>query len=159
MAFATQCTPQGYSSLSAGIITTVIVLIIGYVIVSRIVGLAVRLVAPLVLLVILGGAGLFSGLIPDRSPATPYAPYEQAQHRPDADLSDMRLRDIADLALDAVRSVLQSGLALLNGLSEPEPRREPHWPDEPQRTHRGEPYEGPPDFADHPRYGEPRRGW
>lgn len=159
MAFATQCTPQGYSSLSAGIITTVIVLIIGYVIVSRIVGLAVRLVAPLVLLVILGGAGLFSGLIPDRSPATLYAPYEQAQHRPDADLSDMRLRDIADLALDAVRSVLQSGLALLNGLSEPEPGREPGWSDRPQHSRRGERYGAPPDGIDDPHQGERRREW
>jgi hypothetical protein len=29
--------------------------------------------------------------------------------------------------------VLQGSLALLNGVSEPEPRREPRWPDEPQR--------------------------
>ncbi len=111
--------------MSTGIIATAIVLIISYVIVSRIVGLAFRLVIPLVLLVILGGAGVFSGLMPERSPADPYAPYGQAQHRP-ADISDLRLRDITDMAVDAVRSVLRGSLALLNGISEPEPRREPH---------------------------------
>jgi hypothetical protein len=149
---------KGTSTLSTGIIATAIVLIIGYVIVSRIVGLAFRLVIPLILLVILGGAGVFSDLMPERSPADPYAPYGQVQHRP-ADISDLRLRDIADMAVDAVRSMRRGSLALLNGISEPEPRREPHWPDEPQRTRRGEPYEEPPDFADYLRHGEPRRGW
>ena len=38
--------------MSTGIIATAIVLIIGYVIVSRIIGLAFRLVVPLVLLVV-----------------------------------------------------------------------------------------------------------
>jgi hypothetical protein len=60
--------------LSIGIIATAIVLIIGYVIVSRLVGLAFRLVVPLVLLIILGGAGVFSGLLPERHPADSYAP-------------------------------------------------------------------------------------
>ena len=83
--------------MSTGIIATAIVLIIGYVIVSRIVGLAFRLVIPLVLLVILGGAGVFSDLMPERSPTDPYAPYGQVQHRP-ADISDLRLRDITDMA-------------------------------------------------------------
>jgi hypothetical protein len=144
--------------LSTGIIATAIVLIIGYVIVSRIVGLAFRLVIPLVLLVILGGAGVFSDLMPERSPADPYAPYGQVQHRP-ADISDLRLRDVPDMAVDAVRSVLRGSLALLNGISEPEPRREPHWPDEPHHARRGEPYGAPPDHTDDPRQGEPRRGW
>jgi len=107
--------------LSTGIITTAIVLIIGYVIVSKIVGLAFRLVVPLVLLLILGGTGIFSGLMPDRAPADQYAPYGQTQHRPD-DIGDLRLRDIANMAADAVRSVLQAGLAFLNGMPEPEPR-------------------------------------
>ena len=138
---------------------TAIVLVIGYIIVSRIVGLAFRLVVPLVLLVILGGAGMFSGLMPERSPADQYTPYGQAQHRSSGDVGDPRLRDIADMAADAVRSVLQGGLALLNGLSEPEPRRDPHWPDEPHHSRRGEPYGAPPDFTDDPRQGEPRRGW
>jgi hypothetical protein len=145
--------------LSTGIIATAIILIIGYVIVSRIVGLAFRLVVLLVLLVVLGGAGVFSGLTPERSPADQYAPYGQAQHRPSGDVGDLRLRDIADMAADAVRSVLRGGLALLNGLSKPEPRRDPHWPDEPQHSRRSEPYGAPSDFTDDLRHGEPRRGW
>jgi hypothetical protein len=145
--------------LSTGIIATAIVLIIGYVIVSRIVGLAFRLVVPLVSLVILGGAGMFSNLMPVHSPADPYTPHGQAQHRPDASIGDLRLRDISAMAVDAVRSVLRGSLALLNGVAEPEPGREPRWADEPQRTRRDEPYEGPSDFADLPRYREPRRGW
>jgi hypothetical protein len=76
---------------------------------------------------------VFSGLTPERSPADQYAPYGQVQHRPSGDVGDLRLREIADIAADAVRSVLRGGLALLNGLSEPEPRRDPHWPDEPRR--------------------------
>jgi hypothetical protein len=145
--------------LSTGIIATAIVLIIGYVIVSRLVGLAFRLVVPLVLLVILGGAGVFSGLLPERPPADSYAPYGQAQHRSEADVGDLRLRDIAEMAVNTIRSVLQGSLALVNGVSEPEPRREPRWLDEPQRMRRDEPYESSPDFADDPRQGEPRRGW
>jgi hypothetical protein len=148
--------------LSTGIIATAIVLIIGYVIVSRLVGLAFRLVVPLVLLIILGGAGVFSGLMPERPPADSYAPYGQAQHRIDSHVShfgDLRLRDIADMAVDTIRSVLQGSFALLNGVSEPEPRREPRWLDEPQRMRRDEPYESSPDLADDPRQGDPRRGW
>jgi hypothetical protein len=145
--------------VSTGIIATAVVLIIAYIIVSRIVGLAFRLVVPLVLLVFLGGAGVFSGLMPERSPADPYTSYDQDQHRPDADIGDLRLRDIGDTAVDTVRSVLQGSLALLHGISKPEPRREPRWPDEPQHTRRGGPYEDSPDFADDPRQGEPRRGW
>jgi hypothetical protein len=145
--------------LSTGIIATAIVLIIGYVIVSRIVGLAFRLVVPLVLLVILGGAGVFSGLLPERAPADHYAPYGQAEHRPSGEIGDLRLRDIADMAADAVRSVLRGSLAVLNGASEPEPRREQRWTDEPHHSRHGEPYGAPPDFTDNPRQGEPRRGW
>jgi hypothetical protein len=145
--------------LSIGIIATAIVLIIGYVIVSRLVGLAFRLVVPLVLLIILGGAGVFSGLMPERPPADAYAPYGQVQHRSEANIGDLRLRDIAEMAVDTIRSVLQGSLALLNGVSEPEPRREPRWLDEPQRMRRDEPYEGSPGFADDPQQGDPRRGW
>ncbi len=145
--------------MSTSVIVTAIVLVIGYIIVSRIVGLAFRLVVPLVLLVILGGAGMFSGLMPERSPADQYTPYGQAQHRPSGDVGNPRLRDIADMAADAVRSVLRGGLTLLNGLSEPEPRRDPHWPDKPHHSRRGEPYGAPPAFSDDPRQGEPRRGW
>ncbi len=145
--------------MSAGFIATAIVLIIGYVIVSRILGLAFRLVVPLVLLVILGGAGVFSNLMPERSPTDPYAPYGQVQHRPRGDIGDLRLRDIADMAVDAVRSVLRGSLALLNSIAEPEPRPEPRWPDEPQHTRRGEPYEAPSEFGQDPRRDSPRRGW
>jgi hypothetical protein len=145
--------------VSTGIIATAVVLIIAYIIVSRIVGLAFRFVVPLVLLVLLGGAGVFSGLMPERSPADPYASYEQDQHRPDADIVDLRLRDIGDMAVDTVRSVLQGSLAHLNGISELEPRREPRWPDELQHTRRGGPYEDSPDFSDDPLQGASRRGW
>jgi hypothetical protein len=144
--------------LSTSVIVTAIVLIIGYIIVPRIVGLAFRLVVPLVLLVILGGAGAFTDLMPVSSPADQYAPYGHAQHRP-GDIGDLRLRDIANMAANAFRSVPQGGLALLNGWSEPEPRRDPQWPDEPHHSRRGEPYGTPPDFTDDSRQGEPRRGW
>jgi hypothetical protein len=91
--------------------------------------------------------------------ADPYAPYGEAQHRPAADIGDLRLRDIADMGVDAVRSVLQGSLALLNGLSAPEPGREQRWPDKPEHTrHRG-PYEPQPGFTDDPRRDEPRPRW
>jgi hypothetical protein len=145
--------------LSTDIIATAIVLIIGYVVVSRVVGLAFRLVIPVVLLVALGGAGVFSSLAPERSPADQYVPYGQAQHRPSDDIGDLRLRDIADMAVDVVRSVLQGSLAVLNGASEPEPRSGPRWPDEPQHTHRGEPYEAPPELHQGSRESGAQRGW
>ncbi|WP_262267589.1 MULTISPECIES: hypothetical protein [Microvirga] len=145
--------------MSTGIVATAIVLIIGYVIVSRIVGLAFRLVVPLVLIVLLGGAGVFSSLMPGHSAADPYAPYGEAQHRSAADIGDLRLRDIADMAVDAVRSVLRGSLALLNGISESERGQEPRWPDEPEHTRRGEPYGPRSGFADDPRRDEPRPRW
>jgi hypothetical protein len=49
--------------LSTGIIATAVVLIITYIIRPKIVGFALRLVVPLVLLMLLGGAGVFSGLM------------------------------------------------------------------------------------------------
>jgi hypothetical protein len=145
--------------LSTGIIATAIVLIIGYVIVSRVIGLAFRLVVPLVLLVILGGVGVFSSLIPERAPDGSYG---QAHHHLGSDIGDLRLRDITDAAVDTIRSVLQGSLAFLNGVRgdiEPEPRREPHSSDDQQRIRRYEPYEDRPDFADDPRQGEPRHRW
>jgi hypothetical protein len=145
--------------LSTGIIATAIILIIGYVIVSRIVGMAFRLVVPLVLLVVLGGAGMFSGLTPERSSADQYVPYGQAQHRPSGDIGDLRLRDIANRAVDAVRSVLRGSLALLNSIAEPEPRREPRWSDAPQHTRQSDPYEATPEFGQDPRENGTRRGW
>lgn len=145
--------------MSTGIIATAIVLIIGYVIVTRVIGLAFRLAVPLVLLVILGGAGVFSSLIPERAADAPYA---QAQPRVGSDIGDLRLRDIADVAVDAIRSVLQGGLAILNGVrgdTEPELRRDPHWADEQQRSRRYEPYDDRSDFAEDPRQNEPRHRW
>ncbi len=102
---------------------------------------------------------MFSGLTPERSSADRYASYGQAQHHPSGDVGDLRLRDIADRAVDAVRSVLRGSLALLSSIAEPEPRREPRWPNEPQHTHRGEPYEGTPEFGQDPRENGVRRGW
>jgi hypothetical protein len=146
--------------LSTGIVATAIVLIIGYIIVSRIVGLAFRLVVPLVLVVLLGGAGVVSGLMPERFAADdPYAPDGEAQHRPAADIGDLRLRDVADMAVDAVRFVLRGSLGLLNGLSDPEPGREPRWPEEPEPTRHRRPYEPQPGFTDDPRRDEPRSRW
>ena len=130
---------EGSSTLSTSIIATAIILIIGYVIASKIVGLAFRLVVPLVLLVVIGGAGAFSSLMPVSSPADQYAPYGQAQHQPSGDIGDLRLRDIAAMAVDAVRSVLRGSLAVLNSASEPEPRREQRWTDEPHHSRHGEP--------------------
>ncbi|MBA1156004.1 hypothetical protein [Microvirga mediterraneensis] len=145
--------------MSTGFIATAIVLIIGYVIVSRIIGLAFRLVVPLVLLVILGGAGVFSNLIPERAPDVSGG---QVQQRSASDIGDLRLRDIADVAVDAVRSVLQGGLALLNGIrgdTESELRREPRWPDEQRRIRQYEPYQDQSDFADEPRPVDPPHRW
>jgi hypothetical protein len=74
-------------------------------------------------------------------------------------IGELRLRDIADMAADAVRSVLRGSLALLNGASVPEPRHEPHWADEPRRSHRSERYETTPEFGQDPRENGVRRGW
>jgi hypothetical protein len=123
------------------------------------VGLAFRLVVPLVLIVVHGGAGVFSGLMPDRFSADEYSPSERPQHRSSGDIGDLRLRDLGDLAVSAVRSVLQGGLALLNGVAEPEPRRQEHWLDEPRRTHHGEPYEASPEFGDDRAQRDTRHGW
>ncbi|WP_114945140.1 hypothetical protein [Microvirga calopogonii] len=145
--------------MSTGIIATAIVLIIGYVVVTRVIGLAFRLVVPLALLAIVGGAGVFSSLIPERAPDVSYG---QAQQRVGSGIGDLRLRDIADVAIDAIRSALQGSLALLNGVrgdSEPELRREPRWTDEQQRIRRYEPHEDRSEFADDMRQDEPRHRW
>lgn len=145
--------------MSTGIVATAIVRIIGYIIVSRIVGLAFRLVVPLALVVLLGGAGVVSGLMPERSAADPYASYGEAQHRPAADIGDLRLRDITDMAVDGVRSVLRGSLDLLNGLSDPEPGREQRWSEEPEPTRHRRPYKPQPGFTDDPRRDEPQSRW
>lgn len=145
--------------MSTGFITTAIVLIIGYVIVTRVIGLAFRLAVPVVLIIVLGGAGVLSGLMPDhapgRYPADRPTHYEEAQHRLGGDIGDLRLRDIADMAVDAARLVLKGSLALLNSLSERESAPEPRWADQ----RRGEAYETLPYSEDDLRQRETRQNW
>jgi hypothetical protein len=129
--------------LDTGIVTTAIILIIGYMIVSRLVGFAFRFALPLALIVLLGGAGVFSGLMPERAqefdPADRNASYGPSQHhRSGSDIGDLRLRELADMAVRAVRSVLQGSLALFNGISESEPSRAPYGSIEPRHPSRGE---------------------
>ena len=61
--------------MSAGFITTAIILVVGYVILSKVIGLAFRLVIPLVLILVLGGAGALSDLLPERYPDDQSTPY------------------------------------------------------------------------------------
>ena len=102
---------------------------------------------------------MFSGLTPERSPTDQYTPYGQAQHHPSGGIGDLRLRDIADMAVDAVRSLLRGSLALLNSIPEPEPTRDSRRPDEPQHNRQVEPYEAPPEFGQDPHENGMRRGW
>ncbi|MFC1455608.1 hypothetical protein ACETIH_02460 [Microvirga arabica] len=147
--------------MSAGFISTAIILVVGYVILSKVIGLAFRLVIPVVLILVLGGAGALSGLLldrePERHPADQSVPYTRAQERP-SDIGDLRLRDLADVAVGAARSVLQGMLALLDGTTGQEPKPEPRWIDQRQPRH-GEAYEAPSDFDDVPHHGGGRRGW
>jgi hypothetical protein len=148
-------------TLSAGFITTAIILVVGYVILSKVIGLAFRLVIPVVMILVLGGAGALSGLLPDRAPerypADQSMPYTRAQERP-GDIGDLRLRDLADMAVGAARSVLQGMLALLDGTAGHGAKPEPRWVDQRQPRH-GEVYEAPSDFDEVPHHGGGRRGW
>jgi hypothetical protein len=138
--------------LSIGIITTAIILIVGYVIITRVVGLAFRFLVPLVLIVVLAGAGVFSGLMPD-GPERQTA-YGQAEYPPRDDaggLGDLRLRDVADMAVAAVRDFLLSGLALLNRIADREPPGQVRPLEEGDRLPRARPPEGPSDFYDEER--------
>jgi hypothetical protein len=103
--------------------------VVGYMIVSKIVGLAFRLVVPLVLIALLGGAGAITSLLPDSGPADRYG--QRPSVSDGGGIGDLRLRDVADMAVDAARAVLQGGLALLGGA---EPREA-----EPLATVRGRP--------------------
>jgi hypothetical protein len=135
--------------LSIGIITTAILLIVGYVIITRVVGLAFRLLVPLVLIVVLAGAGVFSGLMPDAPERG--TPYGQVQHNLGDDaggLGDLRLRDVADMAVSAVREFLLGGLALLNRIADQEPPSQARQLDEDERLPRAQPPESPSDFYD-----------
>jgi hypothetical protein len=113
--------------VGTGIITTAIILIVGYVIISRMIGLAFRLVIPLVLIMILGGAGVFSGLVSD------HAPYGQPPHSLDTDnrnFDDLRLRDITTMATDIARTALRGLLVVLDKASGSEPEMRSRLPDE-----------------------------
>ncbi|PVE25809.1 hypothetical protein DC522_03285 [Microvirga sp. KLBC 81] len=149
--------------MSTGIITTAIILIICYAIISRIVGFAFRLVVPLVLIVLLGGAGVVSELMPGRAP-NPYAvdqdiSYGPAQRRTGGDIGDLRLRDVADMAVRAVRSLLEGSLGLLNRVSEPEPTSDLYRPIEPRHSRHGEYREGLPDEDRGWRQVDPQERW
>ena len=147
--------------LSAGFISTAIILVVGYVILSKVIGLAFRLVIPVVLILILGGAGALSGLLPDRAPErysdNQSVPYNRAQEHP-GDIGDLRLRDLADMAVGAARSVLQGMLALLDGTAGHGAKPEPRWVDQRQPRHGGV-HEDPPNFDDVPHHGGGRQGW
>lgn len=147
--------------MSAGFITTAIILVVGYVIFSKVIGLAFRLVIPVGLILVLGGAGALSGLLPDRAPERyPEAqsmPNSRAQEHP-GDIGDLRLRDLADMAVGAARSVLQGMLALLNGTAGHGAKPEPRWVDQRQPRH-GEVYEAPSDFDNVPHHSGGQRGW
>jgi hypothetical protein len=144
-------------TLSAGFITTAIILVVGYVILSKVIGFAFRLVIPVVLILVLGGAGALSGLFPQRYPDNQSVPYTRAQEHP-GDIGDLRLRDLADMAVGAARSVLQGMLALLDGTAGYGAEPEPRWVDQRQPRHGGV-YEAPSDFDDVPHHGGGRRGW
>ncbi len=148
-------------TLSASFITTAIILVVGYVLLSKVIGFAFRLVIPVVLILVLGGAGALSGLIPDRAPERypedQSMPYTRAQEHP-SDIGDLRLRDLTDMAVGAARSVLQGMLSLLDGTAGHGAKPEPRWVDPRQRRH-GEVYEAPSDFDDVPHHGGGRRGW
>lgn len=116
--------------MGTGIITTALLIIVGYFVITKVIGLAVRLVVPVVLIAILGGAGLFADLLPRTGPDS-YAverdqPYGQDRRGPEGpgSIGDMRLRDIADTVVDATRSVLRHVVALLDHAAEPD-RPEP----------------------------------
>jgi hypothetical protein len=147
--------------LSAGFITTAIILVVGYVILSKVIGLAFRLVIPVVLILVLGGAGALSGLQPDRAPERypedQSVPHTRAQEHP-GDIGDLRLRNLADMAVGAARSVLHGILALLDGTAGHGAEPEPRWVDQRQPRH-GEVYEAPSDVDDVPHHGGGRRGW
>ena len=116
--------------MSSGIITTAILLIVGYIIITKVIGLAFRLVVPVVLIMILAGAGVFADLLPNKGSGPQSAdhsrPYNQDRRASEdvSRLGDMSLRDIADTALDAARSILRSTLALLDRTADPEPLKQ-----------------------------------
>ncbi|WP_230534574.1 hypothetical protein [Microvirga roseola] len=83
-------------------------------------------------------------------------PYEQAQHRPGG-IGDPRLRDLADMTVDATRSFLQGALAFLGGLARLAGTQKPRWVDD-RQPRQAETYDAPSGF-DIPRHLEERQGW
>ena len=142
-------------------------------IVSRIIGFAFRLVVPLVLVALLGGAGTITSLLPDNGPV------DRDGQRPSVSdsggIGDLRLRDVADMAVDAARAVLQGGFALLGGVEPREtepletvrsrppadqryaPEYEPGYPVHRGRGHRQQPAEFYPETYGRP-YLDPYHG-
>lgn len=115
----------------------------------------------MVLILILGGAGALSNLLPDHAPER-YAenqsvPYTRAQERP-RDIGDLRLRDLSYMVVGAARSVLHGMLALLDSTTGRRTTPKPRWVNQRQPRH-SEVYEAPSDFDDVPHHGEGRRGW
>ncbi len=147
--------------MSTGFITTAIVLMVGYVILSKVIGLAFRLIIPVVLILVLGGAGTLPSLQPDHAPEhypeDQSMSYTRTQDR-SGGIGDLRLRDVADMAVDATRSGLQGVLAFLDGFTGHGATPEPRWVDQRQPRH-SEDYEVPSDFDDAPHHREGRRGW
>jgi hypothetical protein len=107
--------------------------VIGYMIISRIIGLAFRLVIPLVLVALLGGAGAITSILPDNGPVDRHG--QRSSVSESGSIGDLRLRDVTDMAVDAARAVLQGGLALLGGaeLRDKEPAPIPGRPPAGQR--------------------------
>ncbi len=107
-----------------GIITAAILLVIGYVVLTKVIGLAFRLVVPVVLIAILAGAGVFTDLLPS-SRSGPYPAGRDQPYRPhpvpeDGNrLGDIRLGDIADAVVAAAQSLLRGTLAFLDRAADP----------------------------------------
>lgn len=150
-------------NLGTGIITTVVLLVIGYTIVSRVLGFAFRLAVPLILIVFVAGTGVISDLIPEHAP-DPYVdardiPDGAVQHRARNDIGDLRLRDLADVAMQAARTVLQGALAMLNGISEPERDFKHYRSPEPRHSRPGDDQEPPLDEGRDWRRVDPPDRW
>jgi hypothetical protein len=60
------------------------------------------------------------------------------------DIGNLRLRDLAEVAMHAARAVLQGALTLLNGVSEPERASESYRAMEPRLSRPGDDREAPP---------------
>jgi len=146
-----------------GIITAAILLVIGYVVITRAIGLAFRLVVPVVLIVILAGAGVFTDLLPSgrssSDPADHAQPYGRSGPMPEdgGRLGDIRLGDIADTVFAAAQSLLRSTLAFLDRAADPRASEQaPPYPDSRHRTRNR--YDEMPAYDDPRSWGPDRSG-